>query len=284
MSVATTQTLVQYAGNASDSTPYPVPFPFFDEDWLRVRLLASTGVETDLNLGDDYTVTGAGNPSGGAITTILPYAGDTQITISREVPLTQLLDLLYNDRLPAALLEQSLDKLTFITQQLAGNAATGDRSLRFPFSEPAGNTTLLPTPVLRRDTVVYFNPVTGELETLRTDQLAQRLLVILGAEAVLPYRTREVTESVVLTQEDVNVSIRVNAVADTTVTLPLTEDFSDNFFCTLSKFGTGAVEFTAPPGVLIESEGGKTRIFSAKVPVGVQIIGENRWWIFGDIY
>lgn len=283
MSVATTQLMVQYLGNGSASIPYPIPFPFFDEAWIKVRTLDPVGNETRLALNTDYSVTGAGDPAGELITA-LPYAASHQITISREVPITQLLELLYNDRLPAAQLEQSLDKLTFIAQQLAGGNATGDRSIRFPYSEPSGNRTLLPTPKLRRDSVVAFGPVTGEMEILRIDQLAQRLLVILGAEAVLPYRTREVTGSFTVAQEDVNTSIRVNAAAPSLITLPQTTDFSDNFFCTVSKFGAGAVAFSTPPGVILESEGGKTRIFSGKVPVGIQLIGINRWWIFGDLY
>lgn len=285
MAVATTQTIVQYQGNGSTVSAYPVPFPFHDEEWLRVQVLSEAGGVTELELGTGFAATGAGSPDGGEIVTVDAWDDTHVVTIFREVPITQLLALLYNDRLPAALVERSLDKITFILQQLAGNAATGDRSLRFPFSEPAGNTTTLPVPVTRRDTVVYFDQVTGELVVLPLDQLAQRLLVILGAEAILPYRTREVTESFAITQEDVNSSIRVNSVADAVVTLPATDDFSDNFFAAIARFSSGAVQFIAPGGVIIESEvGSAPRIFGAKKPVGIQIIGENRWWVFGDIY
>lgn len=285
MSVGTVKTISQYQGNGSDSDPYPTDMFFEQDAWISVRVLFPNGNEETLAQNEDYTLTGAGDPGGGNVVTAEAYDEDHTITIARIVPLTQLLALGYNQTLNSALLEKALDKLTFIAQQLAGESAVGDRSLRFPFSEPASNNTTLPTPVLRRDTVVFFDPVTGELLNLRLDQLAQRLLVILGAEAVLPYRTREISESITIEQEDVNSSIRANSVSDIVVTLPTTDDISDNFFATLSRFSSGAVEFTAPSGVIIESAVGQSpRIFGTKKPVGIQVIGVNRWWVFGDIY
>lgn len=166
MSVATTQTLVQYQGNGSSSSPYPITYPFYDEGWIRVHVLAPNGDIQVLNLGDDFAVTGAGNPDGGELTTTAPWDSTHTLTIFRVVPLTQTLDLQYNDRLPAGLLEQTLDKFAFAFQQLAGNSNLGDRSIRFPFSEPTANNTLLPPASQRLDSVLYFNAVTGEMETL----------------------------------------------------------------------------------------------------------------------
>lgn len=285
MSVSTTQTLVQYVGNGSTVTPYPTGFPFAEDGWVRVSVMGPDGIVTDLNIGTDYIVSGAGDPAGGEVVTLAAYDSDYLVTIYRVVPVTQLLDLQYNDRLPAEELEGALDKLTYIAQQLAGNTADPGRAIKFPVSEPASFNTNLPAPVLRRDTVLFFDPITGEMQILRLDQLAQRLLVILGAEAVLPYRTREISESITITQEDVNSSIRVNTASDVTITLPETFNFASEFFCSFSRFNSGAVEFTAPPGVVIESEvGAAPRIFGAKKPVGVQLIGVNRWWVYGDIY
>lgn len=285
MSVSTTQRLVNYQGNGSDTTPYPTLFPFLETDWVKVVVTDAQGNETTLVQGIDYTVTGAGSPSGGEVVTTAAYDSTNTITIYREVPLTQLIDFLYNDRFPSELVESGLDKITMALQQLAGNAATGDRSIRFPFSEPPNNETVLPPPVARRDAIIYFDQTTGEMAVIPLDQLAQRLLVILGAEAVLPYRTKEISNNYTISQFDVNSSIRVNTASDVTITLPATDAFSGEFFCAFSRFNVGAVEFTAPVGVIIDSEvGSAPRIFGAKKPVGVQIIGVNRWWVYGDIY
>jgi uncharacterized protein (DUF2141 family) len=70
-----------------------------------------------------------------------------------------------------------------MVQQLAGNTATGDRSLRFPFSEPTANETTLPTPVLRRDSLIYFNATTGELEVLPRLDLIEDITAALGDDS-----------------------------------------------------------------------------------------------------
>lgn len=284
MAVPTTTTLVQYQGNGSTVTPYPTVFPFLDEEWLRVEVTAADGTVTELDLGLGFLASGAGDPEGGEVTTVAEVPETATITIYRIVPITQLLDLEYNDRLPATQLEQALDKLTFICQQLAGLSGAGGRSLNFPFSEPATHATLLPPPVDRRDTVLYFNLTTGEMEVMRLEVLAQRLLVILGADSILPYRTEEIADDLTLTRENVNSSIRANSTDPITITLPETSDFQEGFFCTVTRFGVGAVSFAGEPGVVIDSDSGKNRIFGQHTAVGVQLIGVNRWWIFGDLY
>jgi len=157
MAVEITVTVSQYAGNASTVTPYPTGFAFQDNSWLRVFATPEDGESEALVLGSGYTVTGAGDPAGGNITMAVEYPATTVITIARRSPRTQLLDLEYNDRLPAQLVEDALDKLTFAVQELAN-----DRPLRFPVAEPADNDTELPDPYVRRGCVVGFDTQTGE--------------------------------------------------------------------------------------------------------------------------
>jgi len=165
MSVSSTTNRVQYEGNDSIVTAYPIPFYFQDEAWINVQVVDADGVTTTLALGTDYAITGAGDPDGGDLTTVAAYDDTNSLTIYRVVPLTQLLDLVYNDRLPAEQIELALDKLTFIAQQLstlAGN--TGERALSFPVTEPDGNTSTLPAPAARLNKIIGFDAVTGELE------------------------------------------------------------------------------------------------------------------------
>jgi hypothetical protein len=172
MAVSATTSKVQYVGNNSAVTPYPVPFYFQDEAWLVVAVVDEDGVSTTLALGTDYSVTGAGDPNGGELVTSIAYDNTHSVTIYRVVSLTQLLDLVYNDRLPAALIERALDKLTYIAQQLAEISAPGEVALSFPATEPIGNTTTLPAAAARTGKVVYFNAITGEMELLSSAELA----------------------------------------------------------------------------------------------------------------
>lgn len=116
MTVSSSTNRVSYSGNGS-LTAFAYTFKVFDQDDLTVILRASDGTETVQTLTTNYTVSGVGNASGGNVTfTTAPATGVT-VVILREQPLTQGLDLVPNDPFPAQSLEESLDKLTFITQQ-----------------------------------------------------------------------------------------------------------------------------------------------------------------------
>lgn len=178
--VESTTTLAQYAGNNSAATPYPTQFFFKENSWVRVRVLFPDGTEGTLSQDDDYTVTGAGEPGGGEIVTTTPFNSTHTITIYRVVPLTQLLELGYNDRPPSQLLEDALDKLTYIAQQI-GDGGEGS-PMRFPVSEPVSNNKTLPAPINRKNSVIFFNEDDGEMETISLSDLALKLSVSIEAE------------------------------------------------------------------------------------------------------
>lgn len=286
MAVDSAVNLIRYAGNESDSTPYPIPFRFDATSWLVVQRYDADGTFTPMESGVDFEITGDASVLEAELTTTEAIPSSSQLVIARFAPPFQLLVLQPNAPLPPKDLERTLDQAIMALQdRIRTDGPPFAKAITFPLVEPADHSTQLPLPHERKDTVVYFNPINGEMEILRLDQLAQRLLVILGAEAVLPYRSREVSASLTVSQEDVNSTILVNTASDVTITLPETGDISPEFFCAFSRFGVGAVQFTASPGVVIESEvGSAPRIFGAKKPVGVQRIGENRWWVYGDIY
>ncbi|MCP1404420.1 tail fiber domain-containing protein [Achromobacter insolitus] len=119
MTVSSEVSQVSYATDGV-TTAFPVPFYFLANDHLRVWLYyESTGVETDLVLGSSYDVVGAGDPSGGTVTTTVAYPAGPQLRIERVVPITQETAYQRNDPFPERAHEQALDKLTMICQQLA---------------------------------------------------------------------------------------------------------------------------------------------------------------------
>jgi len=288
MAISSQVSQLSFVGNGSLSTPYALAdLRFDDNSWLTVEEIDEDDVITVLALGVDYTISGSGVTSSASIITggrAIPAS--STLLVSRNTPLIQSAALTVNGRVPSATLERVDDWQTMaMIDQRRREEGDISRAIRIPREEAPSDATVLPPPALRKDSIIFFGTDTGAIEILRLDQLAQRLMVILGAEAILPYRTREAAESFTVTQEDVNSSIRINSASPVIVTLPETADFSGEFFCTLSRFGVGTVDFVAPVGVIIESAvGSAPRIFSQMKPVVVQLIGVNRWWVFGDIY
>jgi hypothetical protein len=79
---------------------------------------------TTLSLGSDYTVTGADASNGGNVVLITPVAADDIVTISRNTPRTQLVDLTEHGIISSEVLEKYMDKNTMICQELAITGAS----------------------------------------------------------------------------------------------------------------------------------------------------------------
>jgi hypothetical protein len=129
MTVATNDNSRIYTGDGATTTfPFPVQFQQA-QDLLVIKALAS-GTEQVLVLGADYTVTGAGTPTGGSVTVLgAAPTGQEKIAIVRDPPLTQLSDYTEGDKFPAETHERALDKLTMIAQRLRERLA---RALSLP--------------------------------------------------------------------------------------------------------------------------------------------------------
>lgn len=152
MTVLSTVSKVSYSGNGA-TTIFAVPFYFLADSHLLVVLRSAAGVETVQALTTNYTVSGAGELTGGSVTMLVAPAAGTTLVITRDVPLTQDMDLLPNDRLPADTLEESVDKLTMIAQQL--NNVTS-QSIKFPTSDSSSISSTLPTSSERANKYLRF--------------------------------------------------------------------------------------------------------------------------------
>jgi hypothetical protein len=115
MAVQADTSRVQYAGNASTTQAYPVPFPFFSTTHLRC-IVTTNGVDAPMN----FVATGEGNPNGGSLTTVTAVPATSTVTIYREVPATQTTSYVEGGDFPAASHERALDKLTMLVQQIMG--------------------------------------------------------------------------------------------------------------------------------------------------------------------
>jgi len=151
MTVSSTTNKATYSGNGT-TTAFTVPFYFLAAADLQVILRTGT-TETVQTLTTNYTVTGAGVPSGGTVTMLTAPASGTTLTIMRNVSPTQETDLLPNDRLPSESLETALDKATMLIQQLDEEAG---RSLKYPATDAAVSAQL-PTATLRAAKFLSFD-------------------------------------------------------------------------------------------------------------------------------
>lgn len=113
----------------------PVTFVFQNAGDLLVLDTRAPAGPVTLTLNSDYAVTG-GSGSTGTLNTVAGGANGVQvgdvISILRQVPLTQTTSFTNTGPLTAAMIGQSLDKLTEVTQQLNVRSLG---SLRFPPDE-----------------------------------------------------------------------------------------------------------------------------------------------------
>ena len=113
---STTNPLIRSLGNGL-TTAFPTTFVFDTSSDLVVILTGTNGTDTAQIITTHYTVTG-GSGSTGTVTMVTPPASGEYLTIYRDTGLTQELDLVENDQLPAETLEAAFDKLTYIVQEL----------------------------------------------------------------------------------------------------------------------------------------------------------------------
>lgn len=116
MTVSTEVDHNDYTGNGV-TTSFPYTFRIFHKSDLVVQVVDLSENITELTLDTDYTVTGAGGYTGGNVVLSLPLANGYQISISRELPVTQETDLRNQGKFFAEVHEDALDKLTMLIQQ-----------------------------------------------------------------------------------------------------------------------------------------------------------------------
>ena len=181
--------------------PYEVPFLYLATTDVEAVHRAADGVETEWLEGTQYTLTPAGDASGGQLTVMtspIDYtleAGES-LTIRRNVAITQEADYQEAGRFPAETHEQALDKLTMIAQQIAEKAG---RTLTVPRTDQAGDMELPidderasrflafdgnGLPVAAAGTSANLGPVSAFIDTLLDDGTAAAARTTLGLGGV----------------------------------------------------------------------------------------------------
>ena len=160
MTISSTTVKNSYSGNGS-TTVFAYTFKIFADSDLQVIIRSSTGTETTKTITTHYTVSGAGDASGGNVTFTTgntPASGET-VVIRRAVPQTQAIDYIANDPFPAETHEEGLDRATMTTQQVQEEL---DRSIKLSRTNTMTSTEFTVGATDRANKVLSFDS-TGEL-------------------------------------------------------------------------------------------------------------------------
>lgn len=128
MTVSSQTSTATFVGNGV-ATAFPLPFRFFDNGDIRAYFIDSvTGSATQMVLGTDYTLIGAGEPEvdGNALsllTTTVPLASMRGLYVERVMPQVQETDIVNQGQFFASTHEDVFDRLTMLIQQANANSA-----------------------------------------------------------------------------------------------------------------------------------------------------------------
>jgi hypothetical protein len=256
-----------YNGNAS-TTVFAYDFKILDQAHLVVTLTSSAGVEAVKTLTTHYTVSGVGGASGGNVTMVTAPASGEKLTITRSVPLTQLIDLQNRGGTQPSVLESAYDKLTQIVQDFNELYA---RVPRFPVSSAETSVELPLT--LTPDTVLKVNAAgdgfeNGPTTTQISDAETQATAAAASAAAAAASET----------------AAGVSEAAAASYASPVTETFADTVGFTAGTSTTITLAATVvEDAVIITFDGvtqhhdtysisGTTVTFTSTIPVGVLAI------------
>lgn len=171
LEVNDTHEIVQYTA-AGGAETFTIPFEFYaDAEILAYQTLSGADPDDSadiLTLTTDYTLTGEGVTGGGGLTLVVnPSAGDV-ITIRRDLEYKRTdVDYQANGDLFASALNEDADRIVMMLQQL--ESFINQRMLKLQDTDPTAAADLvIPNVADRLDKYLYFNGVTGALETKST--------------------------------------------------------------------------------------------------------------------
>jgi hypothetical protein len=153
----TISSTTRIAGPFLSGTALPFTFKVFaSADLEVVRLNTSTGVETSLVLGSDYTVALNGNQNtnpGGTVNLTVAASATSTVTITSDIANLQPTDLTNQGGFYPEVITDALDRATIQIQQMSEDVG---RSLKGPISD--GNLNMeLPTAAQRANSFLAFD-------------------------------------------------------------------------------------------------------------------------------
>jgi hypothetical protein len=207
MTVSSTTTKNSYSGDGSTTT-FAYAFKIFADADLTVILRSAAGTETVQTLTTNYTVTNAGNASGGNVVFVTAPASGVTVVIRRNMAQTQSTDYTANDPFPAESHEDALDRLTFIAQQQQEEV---DRSIKLSRTNTMTSTEFTVGASDRANKILAFDS-SGEIS------VTQELGTYQGTDATTTteaYAVRDIIKSTTAAQlNNVYICVATSVVGD----------------------------------------------------------------------
>ncbi len=151
------------------TTQLPFAFKVFKkQDVLVVEAEDTTGAETTLTLDTDYSVTLNTNQDsnpGGTVTLTVALAIGKKAVVSSKVALTQTTDITNQGGFQPQIIEDSLDRLTIITQQLQDQVS---RSAKLPITNSADADALVADIMRVADSADNLDAVAGSIGNINS--------------------------------------------------------------------------------------------------------------------
>lgn len=131
MSVENTTTKVIYNGNGM-TTEWPVPFPYSKTEDIRLLLTEANGAETEITENFRVNVTDNGDTSVTYPLSGRPIKAGVKLTVYRDTPRTQIVDLIYGGAFSPDVLESDgFDRAVMMIQEIQEEV---DRAVKVPIS------------------------------------------------------------------------------------------------------------------------------------------------------
>ena len=160
MTISTTTIKNSYSGTGSQDV-FPYSFKITADADIQVIIRSATGTETIKTLTTHYTVSGAGDASGGNVTFTagnIPLNTET-VVIRRNTTQVQSLDLVENDPFTAESIEGAFDKNLAVIQELQEQV---DRSFKISRTNSISSSEIGTDATTRANKVFSFNS-SGEI-------------------------------------------------------------------------------------------------------------------------
>ena len=160
MTISTTVIKNSYSGTGSQDV-FPYSFKIAADADIQVIIRSATGTETVKTITTHYTVSGAGNATGGNVTFTagnIPTNTET-VVIRRTTTQTQSIDLVENDPFTAESMEGAFDKNLSLIQELKEEVG---RSFKISPTNTISNSEITANASTRANKVFSFNS-SGEI-------------------------------------------------------------------------------------------------------------------------
>jgi len=182
--------------SAVGQTTFTYTFPIIEGREADLEVTVDGVIQT---LTTDYSVTGAGNASGGTIIFVVALVGGEEVVIRRVSQFTQATVYTETGAFPAASHEAALDKLTMITQELK---EVDERSLKWaPKVDKTVVSSELPDPTDNAGKGMFFSTTGVVAQTVSSTDISNPMITkgqLLGFTTVPAAKTVGADKTIVV--------------------------------------------------------------------------------------